>query len=74
MKNVEKFLEVADELENSYPYLYAEIAKTRATNWMAWLCTHNREDNPSRKVICSGQGITAEEACEDALKALENDK
>ena len=50
-------------------YCYFELAYTRQTQWMAWLCSKPREDDPSRIVIAKGQGDTAEAACADALAA-----
>ena len=63
-----EFLELGEDLENKYPFLYVEIARTRATGWMAWLCTHNKETHPDREVIVSAQGSTAKEACKKALQ------
>lgn len=60
---------VADD--GAYPhYCYFELAYTRHTAWMAWLCSKPREDDPSRKVITSGQGQTPDEACRAALDVL----
>jgi len=65
---VMEFIDLAEHLENTYPFLYVEIARTRSTEWMAWLCTHNRETNPNREVIVSAQGLTSSEACKKALQ------
>lgn len=58
-------------------YAYFELARTRQTDWMAWLTDRPARGEPgtaeyakSRKVIARGQGETAEEACADALAAL----
>lgn len=67
---VNKFLDLAQKMESEYPFLYVEIAHTRTTNWMVWLCTHNKDTNPNRKVLVSTQGATAEEACRNALNEL----
>lgn len=50
------------------PYCYAEIAYTRATGWMAWLCTNCRDQDPGRKVLACGEGKTMAAACRNALK------
>lgn len=52
------------------PYAYFELAYTRRTEWMAWLCSKPREDDPDRVVLASGQGSTPEEACADALASF----
>ena len=65
MRNVVKFLEKAEELEMEYPFLYVEIARTRVTDYMAWLRV-----KPDGDLIVNGQGLTAEDACKDALKQL----
>ncbi|WP_444942743.1 hypothetical protein ACJJIK_10835 [Microbulbifer sp. ZKSA006] len=64
--NITKFLSAADELENHYPFLYVEIARTRTTDWMAWL----KEKPNAASSLATGQGDTAEEACERALDNL----
>ena len=71
MSKVEEFLELALELENKYPFLYVEIARTRVTDWMSWLCTHNKDTHPERVVLANGQGSTAEEACRNAILTFE---
>ena len=57
--------------DGPYAHYYFELAYTRQTQWMAWLCSKPREDDPSRIVIAKGQGDTAEAACADALAAGE---
>lgn len=52
-------------------YCYFELAYTRQTEWMAWICSKPREDDPNRKVITSGQGSTPDEACQRAIDNLE---
>lgn len=69
MKNVKRFLEIADELESSYPYLYVEIARTRGKRYIALL-----EEKPGEKEICMGQGETADDACADAIEAIDKSK
>lgn len=65
LENVIKFLEKAEELEMIHPFLYVEIARTRVTDYMAWLRV-----KPSGELIVTGQGLTADEACKDALEQL----
>jgi hypothetical protein len=49
------------------PHCYFELAYTRQTEWMAWLCTKPREDDPNRKVLARGQGASPEEAADAAI-------
>lgn len=55
------------ELLKFSDYTYFELARTRRTEWMAWLCSDHVETNPDRKVIAKGQGQTPDEACRAAL-------
>ena len=71
MDNVKKFLDTAEEMINEYPFLYVEVARTRTTEWMAWLCTHNKDTHTDRMVLASAHGFTADEACKNALDELE---
>jgi len=68
MTNTEKLIELHGQLEETNPYCYCEIAYTRQTMWMAWLCSNSREEDPRRKILAKGQGETAEEACGLALE------
>lgn len=52
------------------PYCYFELAYTRHTGWMAWLCTNSREHDENRKVIAKGQGDTPDDACRNALSVI----
>lgn len=56
----------AEELEQN-DYAYFELAYTRRTGWMAWICSNHRDDDPNRKVIACGQGDTPDEACDAAI-------
>lgn len=58
------------ELLESNPYCYFELAYTRQTEWMAWLCSKPAEDDPDRKILACGQGNTPNEACMQALGML----
>jgi len=60
-------------------YCYFELAYTRQTAWMAWITDRPAQGDPgtpayakSRKVIARGQGDTPEDACADALAALQS--
>lgn len=65
MENVIKFLEKAEELEMVHPFLYVEIARTRVTDYMAWLRVKTNGE-----LIVTGQGLSADDACKDALEQL----
>jgi len=68
---IKRLIAMHNELLGEYPYCYFELAYTRRTDWMAWLCTKPREDDPERKVLACGQGLTAEEACAEAISAAQ---
>lgn len=59
------------ELREQNDYAYFELARTRQTGWMAWLCSHPVETHPDRKVLARGQGETPDEACREALDDFE---
>jgi hypothetical protein len=58
------------ELMDQNEYCYFELARTRQTDWMAWITTKPRKDDPQRKVLARGQGDTPDDACSDALSSL----
>ena len=64
------------ELEQN-EYAYFELAYTRRTGWMAWITDKPLNGgpviNPDRKVLCSGQGDTPEEACSAAVAAAKGE-
>ena len=68
---IKRLIAMHNELLGEYPYCYFELAYTRRTDWMAWLCTKPREDDPERKVLACGQGLTAEDACAEAISAAQ---
>jgi len=68
---IKRLIAMHNELLGEYPYCYFELAYTRRTDWMAWLCTKPREDDPERKVLACGQGLTGEEACAEAISAAQ---
>ncbi|WAI83235.1 MULTISPECIES: hypothetical protein [Achromobacter] len=59
------------ELLEQNDYAYFELARTRMTGWMAWICSHPVDTHPDRKVQARGQGSTPDEACRAALADLE---
>lgn len=65
--NLERLLYIHKQWLEVSPYVYFELAYTRSTEWMAWICTNSRESDPGRKVLAKGQGSTPEEACAHAL-------
>lgn len=58
----------AELIADGNHYAYFELAYTRQTAWMAWLCDKPREMNPDRKVLAKGQGGNPQQACANALK------
>jgi hypothetical protein len=68
--NIDQLLELHAALLLENPYCYFELAYTRQTMWMAWLCSNSRDDDPNRKVLANGQGETPEEAADLALKSF----
>jgi hypothetical protein len=74
--NPNAFLVLVDafmlELEKD-PYTYFELAYTRTTGWMAWICDRipvAGRPQSGRKIITCGQGSTVEEACFRAIQKL----
>ena len=65
-----QLLEIYEEIVEVNPYAYFELARTRQTNWMAWITTKPREEDPNRKILAKGQGSTPEEACQKALESM----
>lgn len=68
--SIRKLIAAHGEMLEVNPYCYFELAYTRQTEWMAWVCSKPREDDPSRKVLAQGQGPTPDEAAYDALGCL----
>ena len=56
----------AQELDQN-DYAYFELARTRRTEWMAWICTNLIDNDLSLKILATGQGSTPEEACSNAI-------
>lgn len=66
---IRKLIALHSELLEESDYTYFELARTRTTGWMAWICSHPSDTHPDRKVLARGQGDTPDEACADALAA-----
>lgn len=62
-----ELIETHGEFLEANPYCYFELAYTRRTEWMAWICSKPSADDPNRKVIAQGQGSTPDDAAEAAL-------
>lgn len=69
--SLDQLLEIYESIREVNPYAYFELACTRQTDWMAWICSNMREEDPNREIIAKGQGSTPEEACENALKSID---
>ena len=72
--NLAKVIAIHAEMLQTNHYCYFELAYTRYTEWMAWICSNAREQDPNRKVLLRGQGSTPEEACADALNNYEQEQ
>lgn len=64
---VHALIAVHSEHLKANEYAYFELACTRQTGWMAWICTYPQETHPDRKVLAKGQGETPQGACNAAL-------
>ena len=72
--NLSKVMAIHTDMLQTNHYCYFELAYTRYTEWMVWICSNAREQDPNRKVLLQGQGPTPEEACADALSRYEQEK
>ena len=72
--NLSKVMSIHSEMLKTNHYCYFELAYTRYTEWMVFICTNAREQDPNRRVLLQGQGSTPEEACENALNNFEVEK
>lgn len=59
------------------PHAYFELAYTRTTGWMVWICNKPATGTPgepgygsNRQILACGQGYSPEEACDKAIDAL----
>ena len=71
--NLSKVMAIHTDMLQTNHYCYFELAYTRYTDWMVWICSNAREQDPNRKVLLQGQGSTPEEACADALANYEQE-
>ena len=72
--NLSKVMAIHTDMLQTNHYCYFELAYTRYTDWMVWICSNAREQDPNRKVLLQGQGSTPEEACADALNRYEQEQ
>jgi len=72
--NLSKVMAIHTDMLQTNHYCYFELAYTSYTDWMVWICSNAREQDPNRKVLLQGQGPTPEEACADALSRYEQEK
>ncbi|ENU57106.1 hypothetical protein ACDX34_20325 [Acinetobacter bereziniae] len=72
--NLSKVMAIHTEMLQTNHYCYFELAFTRYTDWMVWICSNQREQDPNRKVLLRGQGSTPEEACADALASYDQEQ
>ncbi|WP_155837617.1 hypothetical protein [Herminiimonas sp. CN] len=77
LSNVEALLAQHGAMLEGNPYCYFELAYTRQTGWMAFICDKpaggtigTPEFGAGRKIITSGQGDTPNKACANALIAI----
>lgn len=71
---LQQLIELHGALLEQNPYCYLELAYTKATGWMAWICTNHLEADPFRKVLARGQGESPEEAADAALESFPSAK
>lgn len=71
--NLTKVMAIHAKMLQTNHYCYFELAYTRYTEWMVFICSNSREQDPNRKVLLRGQGSTPEEACTDALNSYEQE-
>lgn len=72
MRNLNKVLALHAAMLEENPYCYFELAYTRQTEFMVWICTKPKEHDPNRKVLLCGQGSTPDAAAKDALNKYVN--
>lgn len=65
---LQQLIDIHSAVLEQNPYCYFELAYTRTTGWMVWLCTDRYEDDPQRKILARGQGETPEIAAGAALE------
>lgn len=76
--NIAQALRLYDKAKEANPYLYFELARDRKTDWMCWLVDKSQKAEGGKPasmdgylLLCTGQGATANEACEPVVAVLE---
>ncbi len=72
--DVDKLIEVTEVFEeviNHYPFAYIEIARTKITDWMVYVHTFHKKNDPRFKEIAHSQELTMYEAVVEAVTQLE---
>lgn len=67
---LQQLIDLHSALLEQNPYCYFELAYTKTTGWMAWICSKPSTDDPQRKVLAQGQGETPEQAADWALESF----
>lgn len=67
-------MQIHQEMLKENHHCYFELAYTRTTEWMVWICSNAKEIDPNRKVLLCGQGSTPEEASINALSNYSSEK
>jgi hypothetical protein len=77
LSNIDALLAHHNALLQDNAHCYFELAYTRSTGWMAFICDRpaggtigTPEFGAGRKIITRGQGDTPDDACANALLAL----
>lgn len=68
MKHLAELLALHARLLEQNPHCYFELAYTRTTGWMAWICSKPKAEDPQRVIIAHGQGTTPDDAAVEALR------
>lgn len=71
MTPLERLTQIHGELLLKNAHCYFELAYSRKTEWMAWICSNHRDEDPNRTIIAMGQGWTQDEACKAAIAYYE---
>ena len=67
---LEVLIGIHKQMLSKNPYCYFELAYTRQTKWMVWICSNSKENDINRTVIAKGQGETPNDAASAALTEL----
>lgn len=74
LKNLKKLNKLYETMREDNHYCYFEVACTRKTDYMAFICSNERAEDPNRIVLLMGQGSDLDSACKDALKSYRKAK